>query len=108
MKDSWLSYTVKRNWYCPNLLDFIEWLIEKNETLERMKTLIGKSKIEEPVKAKTTNRIFASRAMPNKFEYPACPHCTGKYPFGGFKIVKEKCPAQRKEPYPKARELRAH
>ena len=95
MKESCSSFTVKRNWCFPNLLDFKEWLKEKAETHERMKTFPGTSKTEEPVKTKTPTRVFAFSAKPNKFEYPSCPQCAGKNPFWGCKVFKEKNPAQR-------------
>ena len=41
MKESWSSYTVERNWFCPNLLDFNEWLKEKIEKQETMKKFLG-------------------------------------------------------------------
>ena len=36
---SWLSYLHKRNWYCPNLLDFNESFEEMNKMHERTKTI---------------------------------------------------------------------
>ena len=44
MEESWSSYTVKPNWFYHNPLDFNEWLKEKAEMHERMKTFPGKSK----------------------------------------------------------------
>ena len=48
MEESWSSYTVKPNWFYHNPLDFNEWLKEKAEMHERMKTFPGKSKTRNP------------------------------------------------------------
>ena len=54
--------TVRRQWHRPVLLDFNEWLKEKAEGHERLKTINSKGKSEEPVKKKVGTKVFASNA----------------------------------------------
>ena len=63
----WSSFTIKRNWYCPNLLDFNEWL-KKAETHERMKIFPVESKPSNPSRQKLPPKILLpvlSRASSN-------------------------------------------
>ena len=53
---------VRRQWHRPTLLDFNEWLKEKTEGHERLKTINSKGKSEEPLKQKVGTKMFASNA----------------------------------------------
>ena len=52
LKESWSMQTERRQWHRPTLLDFNEWLNEKAEGHERLKTINSKVKSEEQVKQK--------------------------------------------------------
>ena len=49
LMEAWSMQTVRRQWHRPTLLDFNEWLKEKAEGHERLKTINSKGKSEEPV-----------------------------------------------------------
>ena len=60
MKEAWSMHTVKRSLDRPTLIDFNDWLKDKAEAHERMKTASGKVKGDENVpntatKTKTTS-----------------------------------------------------
>ena len=60
LKEAWSMQTVRRQWHRPTLLDFNEWLKEKAEGHERLKTINSKGKSEEPVKQKVGTKVFAT------------------------------------------------
>ena len=62
LMEAWSMQTVRRQWHRPTLLDFNEWLKEKVEGHERLKTINSKGKSEEPVKQKVGTKVFASNA----------------------------------------------
>ena len=62
LKEAWSMQTVRRQWHRPTLLDFNEWLKEKAEGNERLKTINSKVKSEEQVKPKVDTKVFASNA----------------------------------------------
>ena len=61
-KEAWLLQTVRRQWHLPTVLEFNEWLKEKADGHERLKTINSKVKYEEPVKQKVGTKVFASDA----------------------------------------------
>ena len=71
MKEAWSMHTVKRNLDRPTLIDFNDWLKEKAEAHERMKTASTKTKIDENTqpkvtKTKTTSKVFAATSSTNE------------------------------------------
>ena len=71
MKEAWSMHTVKRNLDRPTLVDFNEWLKDKAEAHERMKTASGKTKVDENTqssvtKTKTSSKVFAATASTNQ------------------------------------------
>ena len=60
LKEAWSMQTVRRQWHQPTVLDFNEWLKEKAECHESLKTIISKVKSEEPVKKKVGTKVFAT------------------------------------------------
>ena len=65
LKEGWSMHTVKRNLNRPTLIDFNDWLMDKAEAHERMKTSSGKPKIEESptgnvTTTKTSSKVFAA------------------------------------------------
>ena len=62
LKEAWSMQIVRRQWHRPTLLDFNEWLKEKAEGNERLKTNNSKVKSEEQVKQKIDTKVFASNA----------------------------------------------
>ena len=70
MKEAWSMHTVKRSLDRPTLIDFNDWLKDKAEAHERMKTASGKIKGDENVpntatKTKTTSKVFAATTSTN-------------------------------------------
>ena len=70
MKEAWSMHTVKRCLDRPTLIDFNDWLKDKAEAHERMKTASGKVKGDENVpntatKTKTTSKVFAATTSTN-------------------------------------------
>ena len=66
MKEAWSMHTVKRSLERPTLIDFNDWLKDKAEAHERMKTASGEVKGDENVpntatKTKTTSKVLPQR-----------------------------------------------
>ena len=100
LKEAWSMQTVRRQWHRPTLLDFNEWLKEKAEGHERLKTINFKSKSEEPVKQKIGTRVFASNAnvsnkTKEKPKYPPCSVCKGQHALWNCAVFKEKNATER-------------
>ena len=77
LKEACSMQTVGRQWSRPTLLDFSEWLKEKAEGHERLKTINSKVKPEEPVKQKVGTKVLASNAKKSdktkkKPNFPPC------------------------------------
>ena len=92
--------TVRRQWHRPTLLDFNEWLKEKAEGHERLKTINSKGKSEEPVQQKVGTKVFASNAnvsnkTKEKPKYPPCSVCKGQHVLWNCAVFKEKNATQR-------------
>ena len=71
MKEAWSMHTVKRNLDRPTLIDFNDWLKEKAEAHERMKTASIKPKVDKNAqssvtKTKTTSKVFAATSSTNE------------------------------------------
>ena len=66
MKEAWSMHTVKRTLDRPTLIDFNDWLKDKAEAHERMKSSSTKTKTEDSTttatKTKTVSEVFASTA----------------------------------------------
>ena len=62
LKKAWSMQTVRRQWHRPTLtlLDFNEWLKEKAEGHEKLKTINSKVKSEEPVKQEVGTKVFTN------------------------------------------------
>ena len=93
MKEAWSMHTVKRNLDRPTLIDFNDWLKDKAEAHERMKTAAGKVKVDENVSniaRKITSKVFTSTNSTNKANAqvksnpgnmpPKCVACKEKHP----------------------------
>ena len=88
-------HTVKKNWDCPTLLEFNDWLKDKSEAHERMKLSSGKPKIENSnlpanvLRTRTGTKVFAStssRQTPSMGDkdnqLTNCIPCKEKHPDG--------------------------
>ena len=64
MKEAWSRHTVKRILYRPTLIDFNDWLRDKADAHERMKSASLKTKTEDSInttttKTKSVSKVFA-------------------------------------------------
>ena len=91
MKEAWSIHPVKRRLDRPTLIDFNDWVKDKAEAHERMKTASGKVKRDENVsntatKSKTTSKVFAATTSTNQVKSKLenvptnCVACKKKYP----------------------------
>ena len=92
---AWSMQTVRRQWHRPTLLDFNEWLKEKAEGHEMLKTINSKVKSEEPVKQKVGRKVFASNAKMSdktkeKPKFPPSSVCKGQHALWNCAVFKEK------------------
>ena len=92
--------TVRRKWHRPTLLNFNEWLKEKAEGHERLKTISSKGKSEEPMKQKVGTKMFASNAKVSdktkkKPKFPPCSVCKGQHALWNCAVFKEKNATQQ-------------
>ena len=95
LKEAWSMQTVTRQWHRPTLVDFNEWVKEKAEVHERLKTTISKVKSEEPVKQKVGTKVFASNATVSdktkkKPKFTPCSVCKGQHVLWNCAVFKEK------------------
>ena len=100
LKEAWSMQTVRRQWHRLTLLDFNEWLKEKAEGHERLKTINSKVKSEEPVKQKVGTEVFGSNAKVSdktkeKPKFPPCSVCKGQHALWNCAVFKEKNATQR-------------
>ena len=109
MKEARSMHTVRRSLDRPTLIDFNEWLKEKAEAHERMKTASGKPKSDENPqpsvnKTKTTSKMFAattsnnqqnSTSKPKSDRLPNCVACKGKHPLWRCPVFRKKTPTER-------------
>ena len=110
LKEGWSMHTVKRNLNRPILIDFNDWLKDKAEAHERMKTSSGKPKIEESptcnvTKTKTISKVFAAtttstrntiatKLSTQKFQV-SCVVCKAKHPLWRCQLFRKKTPTDR-------------
>ena len=110
MKEAWSMHTVKRTLDRPTLIDFNEWLKDKAEAHERMKSSSSKPKAEtlengNVIKTKTASKTFAATASSTqqtgfsktKPDKPAskCVVCTEKHPLWKCPTFRKKTPTER-------------
>ena len=100
LMEAWSMQTVRQKWHRPTLLDFNEWLKEKAEGHERLKTINSKVRSEEPVKQKVGTKVFASMAKVSdktkeKPKFPQCSVCKGQHALWNFAVFKEKNATQQ-------------
>ena len=106
MKEAWSMHTVKRSLDRPTLIDFNDWLKDKAEAHERMKTASGKVKGDEKVpnnatKTKTTSKVFAATTSTNhgkaktKNMPTKCVACEDKHPLWRCSVFRKKTPTER-------------
>ena len=103
-------HTVKRSLDRPTLIDFNEWLKDKAEAHERMKTASGKPQsYENPQpsvnKTKTTSKVFAATTSTNQQSTSSkpksdklpinCAVCKEKHPLWKCPVFRKKTPTER-------------
>ena len=110
MKEAWSMHTVKRSLDRPTLIDFNDWLKDKAEAHERMKTASGKVKGDENVsntatKTRTTSKVFAATTSTNQANAQVkrktenmptnCVACKEKHPLWRCLVFRNKTPTER-------------
>ena len=109
MKEAWSLHTVRRTLDRPTLIDFNDWLKDKAEAHERMKSLPNKAKPEESnnvtvTKTKTTSKAFAattssqqsaSAKVKNGKPPNTCAACKEKHPLWRCPAFRGKTPTER-------------
>ena len=109
MKEAWSLHTVRRTLDRPTLVDFNDWLKDKAEAHERMKSLPNKAKPEESnnvtvTKTKTASKVFAattssqqSASAKAKSDKPpnTCVACKEKHPLWRCPAFRAKTPTER-------------
>ena len=107
MKEAWSMHTLKRSLDRPTLIDFNDWLKDKAEAHERMKTTSGKVKGDENVsntaiKTKTTSKVFAATTSTNQVKSKPenmpknCVACKEKHPLWRCPVFRKKTPTESK------------
>ena len=110
LKEGWSMHTVKRDLGRPTLIDFNDWLKDKTEAHERMKSATGKPKVEETptgneTKTKTNSEVFAAittstkntiatKPSIHKFQV-ICVVCKDKHPLWRCQVFRKKTPTER-------------
>ena len=103
-------HKVKRDLSRPTLIDFNDWLKDKAEAHERMKSATGKPKVEETptgnvTKTKTNSKVFAAtttstkntiatKPSTQKFQV-TCVVCKDKHPLWRCQVFRKKTPTER-------------
>ena len=109
MREAWLLHTVRRTLDRPTLIDFNDWLKDKAEAHERMKSLPNKAKPEESnnvtvTKTKTASKVFAattssqqsaSAKVRNGKPPKTCAACKEKHPLCRCPAFRGKTPTER-------------
>ena len=109
MKEAWSLHTVRRTLDRPTLIDFNDWLKDKAEAHERMKSLPNMAKPEESnsvtaTKTKTASKVFAattssqqSVSAKGKSDKPSntCVACKEKHPLWRCPAFRRKSPTER-------------
>ena len=108
MKEAWSMHTVKRTLDRPTLIDFNDWLKDKAEAHERMKSASLKPKTEDSTitatKTKTVSKVFASTASSSQQrsnskskveQLSNCVACKDKHPLWRCPVFRKKTPTER-------------
>ena len=108
MKEAWSMHTVKRTLDRPTLIDFNDWLKDKAEAHERMKSASLKPKTEDSTttatKTKTISKVFASTASSSQQssnskgkveQLPNCVACKDKHTLWRCPVFRKKTPTER-------------
>ena len=109
LKEAWSLHTVRRTLDRPTLIDFNDWLKDKAEAHERMKSLPNKTKPEESnnvtvIKNKTASKVSAaticsqqsaSAKVKNDKPPNTCAACNEKHPLWRCPAFRGKTPAER-------------
>ena len=106
MKEAWSMHTVKRSLDQPTLIDFNDWLKDKAEAHERMKTASGKVNGDKNVpntatETKTTSKVFAATTSTNHGKAKTenmpttCVACNEKHPLWRCSVFRKKTPTER-------------
>ena len=109
LKESWSLHTVKRDLIRPTMLDFNDWLKERAEGHDRMKTTSFRSKPEDTnskgaVKTNVSSKVFVSnsksssvsrQSQSSKNDHPLCVLCKSQHRIWRCQTSKEKTPTQR-------------
>ena len=94
LRESWSLHRVKRVLIRPTMLDFNDWLKERAEGHDRMKTASFRSKPEDAnssgaVKTKVSSKVFPSnsksssisrQSQSSKIAHPPCVLCKSQHP----------------------------
>ena len=100
LKEAWSMHTVRQHWQRLTLLDFNDWLKNKAEGHERLKSLV---KVEQPVKQKVVTKVLAGNTKVSskdeksreKTRFPPCSLCKGQHALWNCSVFKEKNATQR-------------
>ena len=106
MKEAWSMHTVKHSLDRPTLIDFKDWLKDKREAHECMKTASGKVNVDENVsntaiKTKTTSKVVAATTSMNQVKAKPenmqtnCVACEEKQPRWKCHVFRTKAPTER-------------
>ena len=108
MKEAWSMHTVKRTLDRPTLIDFNDWLKDKAEAHERIKSASLKPKTEDSTttatKTKTISKVFASTASSSQQssnskgkleQLPNCVACKDKHPLWRCPVFGKKTPTEK-------------
>ena len=106
MKEAWSMHTVKRSLDRPTSIDFNDWLKDKAEAHERMKTASGNVKGDKNVpntatKTKKTSKVFAATASTNQVKSKPeniptiCVACKKKQPMWKCPVFRTITPTER-------------
>ena len=109
MKEAWSMHTMKRNLDRPTLVDFDEWLKDKAQDHERMKTASGNTKVDENTqssvtKTRKTSKVLDATASTNQRNTnskaksdiaPTCAACKEKHLLWRCPIFRKKTPTER-------------
>ena len=100
LKEAWSIHTVRQHWQRLTLLDFNDWLENKAEGHERLKSLV---KVEQPVKQKVVTKVLAGNTKVSskdeksreKTRFPPCSLCKVQHALWNCSVFKEKNATQR-------------
>ena len=91
LEEAWSNKTVRRQGHQPTLPDFHEWLKEKAEGHERLKSLNFKGKSEEIVNQNVGTKVFACVAKKViRLRFPPCSVCKAQHALWNCALFEEK------------------